>query len=543
MNFKKIIYLCLLLNSLQFVWAQKLSSDFKVTNSTPYPVIDGNSKEYVAYNGAAFSVKRDGDDFFLQKFNINSMKEEKSTKYEDFPPESRPVELMVMNGKVLYFSEAYDKKAKNWNFYVREVDQATGTFKAQKSLFTTQRNLANTSFHYVSYLNIPNFNIYSSFDGSKILVQYRYAPIVRSDKINKDEIGFTVFDKDLNKIWSKDVFMPYTEKEMDNMSYGLNKDGLVCMLAFIKGTKGFELITISKEGLKNQKLALKPNIMFERFEMRENPNGNITAVGYYFNGIEIKVNFAGGMNQTVNIDGAYVFEFDMDAKIIRDKQYPFPIELIKKYMNERQQNNAEKREDSGKAGVNDLRLINVEMMDDGSMVILGEVMVIRKELNLSNVIHLSELVIMKIGPKGELLWADKLPKNQTATIKDNNVNLHNFKFFNSYVRIMGLGTTYIRGKDAHYVLFQDNKKNATLPLDKYPAAHKGGTSGYLTAIKVDDKTGKVERHLVCDLDDVNGIEAHQFNVARIFDAGPNSFLLEIYIKGKKDIMVKMDLLK
>ncbi len=74
-----------------------------------------------------------------------------------------------------------------------------------------------------------------------------------------------------------------------------------------------------------------------------------------------------------------------------------------------------------------------------------------------------------------------------------------------------------------------------------PAAHKDGRGGYLTAIKVDDETGDIERHTILELEDINGIEAYQFNATRIFEAEDKVFMLEIYIKGKKDMMVKMEL--
>jgi len=67
--------------------------------------------------------------------------------------------------------------------------------------------------------------------------------------------------------------------------------------------------------------------------------------------------------------------------------------------------------------------------------------------------------------------------------------------------------------------------------------------GYLTAYKIDDATDNIEKHTITDVRDIKGTEAHQFRASRIFDAGEKTFLLEIYIKGKEDTMLKMELVK
>jgi hypothetical protein len=59
------------------------------------------------------------------------------------------------------------------------------------------------------------------------------------------------------------------------------------------------------------------------------------------------------------------------------------------------------------------------------------------------------------------------------------------------------------------------------------------------AYKIDDATGNVERHTIADIKDIKGTEAFQFKTSRIFDAADNTFLLEVYIKGKEDTLIKM----
>lgn len=328
--------------------------------------------------------------------------------------------------------------------------------------------------------------------------------------------------------------MPHTEKEMNNLAYAVNKEGTVYMLSRINASKSFEVITVSgADGLKNKQLPVKKGLAFDKFELRESSNGNIIAAGYYANGTEAKVDWTGTMSLSQNINGIYVFEIAKDGSIVRDNDYPFSIELIKKYLSHRQKGKADAKEDAGTAGINDLMLRNFVLNDDGSIVIIGEINYTKQEFwftSLEMVTHFGDIVATKINADGKLAWSEKMPKNQ-AVLQTNIQDMG------------GLGISYVQGKGAHYILFVDNRKNATLKMDQPAEPHKGGFGGYLTAYKIDDATGKIEKHSILDLTDIKGIKAYQFNVSRIFEAMDKTFMLEVYKKDKEDIMVKMELVK
>ncbi|MFY9310737.1 MAG: hypothetical protein WAQ28_16950 [Bacteroidia bacterium] len=516
---------------------QKLSPDMKVSTGTPFLVVDAASKEYVGVgNNHTISVKTDGEKVIIQKYNVSTMKEVSRNEYEDFPKYTKVQSVLQVGEHLYYIFEAFDKKAKNYSVYSREIDIATGKFNEYKTLFTTKGEVASTGYAGVNLFAmtaLPKFDVISSFDGSKILIRFRNKPESRNDSKNNDELGFFVFDAKFNKLWGKEVKMPHTEKEMDNLAFAVNKEGVAYMLSRINASKSFELITVNADGLKNKVLPVKKGLMFNSFELRENANGNMIAAGYYANGTEAKVDWTGNLSTSMNINGIYVFEIGKDGGIVKDIDYPFSIELIKKYLSNRQKEKADKREEDGKAGINDLVLRNFVLNSDGSMVLIGEVYYMRKEMwmtSMENVTHFGDVVITKIDANGKLVWADKMPKNQ-AILSSN------------YVDIKGMGISYIQGKGAHYILFADNRKNANIKMDQPAEPHKGGFGGYLTAYKVDDATGKIEKHLICDLTDIGGIRAYQFSVSRIFQAMDKVFMLEVYIKDKQDTMVKMELVK
>ena len=103
-----------------------------------------------------------------------------------------------------------------------------------------------------------------------------------------------------------------------------------------------------------------------------------------------------------------------------------------------------------------------------------------------------------------------------------------------------MGIAYLEGKGSHYILFLDNAKNAKLSMNDTPERHKDGLGGYLTAYKIDDASGSVEKHTIFDSRNVKGKEIHQFKTSRIFKAADGRFMVEVYMKGKKDAMIVLD---
>jgi len=540
MNMKKLILNLVVLLPLTLLGQVKLSQDFKVSTSTPFMVVDAASKEYIGVaNGNTVSVKTHGERVIVQLFGINGMKELQRNEYEDFPKYAKIQTLLKVGERLYYVFEAFNKKEKTFTVYSREIDVAKGSFKEIKTLFTTKGDVVSSGYKisassFFGIGQLPKFDVISSFDGSKILIQYRNRPESKNDSKNYDELGFYVFDNTFTKIWGKEVKMPHTEKEMNNIAYTINKDGNVFMLARINESKSFELITVSdKEGLKNKILPVKKGLAFDKFDLRESSNGNIIAGGYYANGTDTKVDWTGTMSFSRNINGIYVFEFSKDGNLVRDNDYPFSIELIKQNLSLRQKDKAETREEAGTAGINDLVLRNFVLNSDGSIVVIGETNYTKKEwwmTSLEMVTHFGDIVATKIDVNGKLVWAQKMAKNQ-AVLQSNIQDMG------------GLGISYIQGKGAHYILFVDNRKNAALKMDQPAEPHKGGFGGYLTAYKIDDATGKIDKHSILDLTNIKGIKAYQFNVTRIFEAIDKTFMLEVYKKDKEDIMVKMELTK
>jgi len=525
----------IMINFLSF--SQKLSKDFTVTVAKPYQVIDAGSKEYLSLDdGTVIMVKMGRGMVHIQKFNINGMSEIKRNEYNDLPKGAIFQALIKLKDKVYYIYQVYNKKAKIFDVYSREINVETAKFENPKKIITTSRKVVNsprpidiTAKGTGSFMGLKGykFRTYKSFDNSKLLIQYRLHPVNKNDKINYDEIGFYVFDNNMDKIWGNELKMPYTEAQINNVAYAVSSKGKALMLVANREKKDYQLFTIDNGKLTQHDLGISTKQLVRKLVVKEGKDGNFVCGGFYANGIEFKMSFSGG-TFSFNVNGLMYFVMDDEGSVSNKKNYDFTKEFIKQNLSDRQKKKVEGREAKGKAGIADLSLVKFIIKDNGSAYFIGERQWTRKEFygaSQQYVTHLSNVVVIKVTSDGELAWMKKLAKNQAG------------------VNGAGqMGIAYMEGKDADYVAYIDNPKNIALDASGgVPVAHKDGLGGFLTTYKIDHNTGNLEKHTICDMKNIKGYRAYQFKPSRIIKAGSGIFLMEIYIKKKQDTMVKFEL--
>jgi hypothetical protein len=538
MTQKRIYVLLMLLVPIISFGQPKLSKDFKVTTGTPYPVVDAKTKDYFSDGkGHTISVKTDGEKVTIQRYDVATMKELGRKEYEDFPPINKIQKTLQIGDRLFYIFSSFNKKARQEDLYSREINMNDGTFAAPKALFSSGKEATVSSYIEPATMTMfglgapVRFEVHKSFDNSKMLIRYRLKPEEKDDSKNYDIIGFYVFDTNMEKQWGGEVKMPYTEKEMNNLAYGVSKDGKAFMLAYINASKQFELLTIGSDlKVNTSKIDIDGSLYFQQLNLQEDNNGNLACAGFYANGVDFKMAFNGAGSLSLNTNGILYFTLALDGKVLNKYNFEFPIDLINQYESKREQDKNEKREEVGKAGIRDLKQIAMNIEANGNVTIVGEQQYLSKKYvvgkGIVTIWVYGDMVATKFDKSGKLLWMKKLPKTQTGEQGKG-----------------GLSVRYLRGKDAHYILFLDNIKNADIGINEVPAAHQDGKGGFLTAYKIDDATGNIEKHNIFDIKDINGTEAFQFRTTRIFDAADKTFMLEVYIKGKEDTMVKMELTK
>jgi len=373
------------------------------------------------------------------------------------------------------------------------------------------------------------FLIFTSFDDSKILIGYRRNPLNRDDNINHDLLGFFVFDSHFEKVWGDEIKMPHTEAEMNNLAFTVGSDGTGYLLSYLNKAKSFELIKITENGeVSTYELNLNGDFMFQSFYITENTDGNLSCAGFYANGLDYKFSWSGGGALSFNTNGILHFETTTEGDVYKIKDYEFPLELINQNQSQRSQNKNAKREAEGKAGIPDVKLREIETFEDGSALVIGEQYYQRTEYtgNGNKVFfYYQDVIALKVDAQGEVKWLKRLPKLQNG-VKGRGGN----------------GVKYMRGNGAHYFIYLDNKKNLNLSVNDVPEKHQDGQGGILTSYKIDDATGSVEKHALFDVRSVKGKELFQFKTSRIFIADEGIFLVEAYMKGKQDSMIKIEVL-
>lgn len=522
----------------------RYSKDFKVSSGEPFKHIDADKKLYFTTEGKnVFSVKIKGETVELQAFDAMRMREIYRNSYEDFPKNSNMQAVVELGGKWHYFFEVYNRKKDNSTFYYRTIDPLTAQFGETRELLTTKDDIAATMedpFE-VGYISFPGatlgskFKLQTSFDKTKLLITYRNKPKKKNDDDSKDIIGLYVFDSKLIKQWGYEVEMPYTEAVMDNMAYSVSGNGNAYILIHNKQRKIYSVLMLNEAGnLKETSLDIGRNLYVQKIESVETSDGNIVFAGFYGNKPKVSISFS-GFNSSLIMKGIFYFGISSNGSILELKKIPFTRELINKYLGTKGIDRAEMNERKGKGGIEHLQMTNFFGGEDGSLYFVGEQRFYGSSVNYtpsgqrtdSQRNYFNSIIVAKVSGDGLLDWIDKIPKSQNT----------------KYVR-GSLGFEYIKSGGMHFFLFLDNIKNANISVNDVPAQfiYSTGARGLLTAYVVNDKTGESERHNILLIQ--KGFENRnmfEFKTSSIFNIDENALMFEVYIKKKKDMMVKLEL--
>lgn len=212
----------------------KKSDEFDFSISDPYQVVDGQ-KIYFSKGGEVLAIKIVRGGYVFQKFSGAKLNESKRQKDEIIPDGFLLEGFKEFNGRFFMFYSIYDRPNVTEQLFVREIDFDNANFKdLGKMLFNVKGKVTgaftSTGFGF-GFKVTDKFDFYTTFDESKLIIQYRRAPEEKRDALNKDIIGMHVYDGDMVELWSDDVTMPYTEKKMNNIGYTVDKKGNGYILA------------------------------------------------------------------------------------------------------------------------------------------------------------------------------------------------------------------------------------------------------------------------------------------------------------------------
>lgn len=503
----------------------------KIEISKPYPVVDAKTKIYLRNDENILALK----DNTVQLLGIDKMNLAKISEFS-LPKGAEFEEICEFDGKHILFYSLWDKQNETEQLFYKEINIEKGNINDEgKLLFKVKGKVTGLLLAggFYSYRVVNKFNFQYSFADSKLMIQYRLKPEERKDELNYDIIGFYVLGKGMEKAWSKEIKMPYTEKKMDNLDYSVDAQGNAYILAKI----------FDDNTTKNKTKDDKPNYHLELLRI-EKESGTITKTPismagkfisklWIYESTEDYMICTGFTNKGIDVDdadGITLFKISKDGAISDMKNYPIPLDILNQYVSEKTKKRNEKKEKDDKAEFQELELRQLRVQADGSIIIVGEQHYIVAHTSYSNgrsytyyTYHYNDMLITKIDKSGELAWMKKLPKRQTGK-----------------AGIGGMSYSYMLGDGCHYLMFLDNVKNMDLTVNDFPDGHTDGAGGYLTAYKVNDGDGKVSKISILDTRNVkDDLEIFQFAVNRIIPISLNSFIFESYKKKKEDILIKV----
>lgn len=533
----------------QMSHAQNFDKGFPVKVSAPYKVIDAGEKQYFSYENHVLAVKAGRGVVNLQLFDGAKLTETNREEYDDFEKEFSFEDLIQMNDKVYLFYSVWDKPNGNEQLFSRQIDITTGKFTEKgKLIIKTNEKLTGSAIATIGFWSAgvkDKFGFVKSFDENKLLINYRFKPQERDDSKSKDKIGMHVFDVNLNEEWSNIVTMPYTEQEMDNWDYAIDSDGNSYIVAKVfsepkKGKRGpssmddskyhVEILRFSNgsETVEKSKVNIGEKLITD-IKMFEGTEGNIVCAGYYSD-----------RRKTHGVDGVFTFKVKQQGEIYDVNEYEIPVSVINKFMNPRAQARLKKK-DSKKdnVGFSHLKLRNMAIGTDGSIMLSGEqYYVVRRtdsQGRTTYTYYYNDILATMIGPDGELSYMTKLAKRQMSR-GGSSMGL-GISFGPSGTA--DLGFRYLNIDDGHYYYFLDNVKNMDLAENENPAYHTGGAGGYLTAYRIDEKSGKVTKHSILDTRKVKNFAISQFSTNRMVSFQDQSLIFEAYKKKKEDVLIKV----
>lgn len=561
-----------------------LSAQFDYHVSSPYKVVDGE-KFYVGEEDKMLAVKRHRKEVHIQLFNTTTPALSNTKVYSETElPKGFVIEkLLAFGDKYYLFFNVWDKPNLTEQLYCREVNIDKGEFVGKNILlFKVEGKITgsplvrfNRVYNYngrriiggisINMNGSKKFGFSLSQNKSKLIVQYRKKPLEKNDTKSKDIIGMFVYSHDMEEDAGGEVEMPYTEKKMNNLDYTVDANGTPYLLAKVftsnttrestKSSDGkgkianyqIELLKIDLDAGKILSTPIKTEEKFiTKIALYESIDNDLVCTGYYNTSGPTKTrttnSYFGAV--TPHTDGICMFKIKKSGGVSDINYYEIPVEIMNQYERKGTQKRNERKDGKGKAQFEYLTLRESLVQDDGSLIVIGEQYHV-KSSNSSTTIsapvpvpgglggtrqsppqHLYEdVLVTKITSDGKLAWMRKLPKRQLSDSPEKG----------------GMSIKYIHDKsnDQHYLMYLDNVKNLDLDINKIPKRHIDGKGGFLTSFKIDDATGKVSKENLFDLRDVKGVNVYQFNTDRVVHTSENEVVVEVYKKGKQDILIKI----
>src|SRR5258705_7623852 len=295
-----------------------------------------------------------------------------------------------------------------------------------------------------------------SADRKRLLVSYKLFPKERNDKKNYDKIGVHVFDDKMNKLWSAEYDMPYTEAIMDNIDFSIDSYGNAYLLAKVydsekrreidketgKAGYHYEVLKFTKESKRiiNKPITIDDYFIKEAALIENSLHEMVISCTYSKKG-------KGG-----GTDGVFLTIMRTGGAISKYKKgyYEFPLAELEKFESARSKRKMEQKDDYE---ASNLTVRDLIVESDGSVFMACEEYYVivhtytdsRGGTRTTYTYYYGDIIASKINAAGNFEWLRKIPKSQKGS--------------------SGRGTMRFKlvfDAQGYYFLYLDNLKNIEL---------------------------------------------------------------------------------
>ncbi len=344
---------------------------------------------------------------------------------------------ILIDDRIFFFYSEYDKSNVKENFFAKEIlYNEIGEVGAEtKIVSTTGKVRTNSEFNVhsagsmtIAHTNSGKFTVVRSKLTNHFLVKYSYTSGKGKNAKNNEEVGFAVFNSDLEKLWEHSITLPFLETEMDLKNYELDSDLNVNMLinhlpkSDLKSGIKVVIHKLDETGNTTSKHLNSAGLCIEDAQFAINKNNDIILAGYYRE------------DSKKPLAGAFTTKLIGGDEFTPVQVFPFKFESIIQYlsMNEKKQQSEKAKFDIGEYGLTNLGASELSFLSDGSVLLTGYNYNVSKSVRTSfhsnsfspgagstfssNYQNHNGIFLMKFDADlNELAWQSKVPLNSTSS--------------------------------------------------------------------------------------------------------------------------------
>ncbi len=391
----------------------KWGQENKATSKHYYPTILGEDSEGI------YTFAQERNKYVVEMFNKKTMAKEFSREVE--PPRIKGIKKVeienveFIDGQFLVFISQYKKESKKNEVYAFTVNAKTG----------------KTNDKHVTVLDIPvekkrrrgDYDVYISEDKSKILVKHEGY----YKEAGKYVVRHKLIDSDLNVLLSKEESYKKEDDDYKSYNYILDNDGSVYYarrannkfyIGSFDANRDFEKWEEAVDEIKVERVGLFNTARFAITDMVFNINAeNDLVVAGYYSKPEVKTKKNGKQKTrfTNSLDGCYYLKIDnLSKEVMVSKVTEFDKEFKDQFLTKRQAKKGKDKNNATNSFDSNMKILDKA---DGGIVLLGEQFYYQRYTDgngntTAERWHYGDIVAINFTAEGELIWANRIPKNQ-----------------------------------------------------------------------------------------------------------------------------------